>query len=1024
MAFSGADYFESKGDLFTRLESGEVYVASHKKGRLGCTLNRLPLIKKGDLEAVEEPLMHKIVTLNHELYKENPLFNESILLFTMFDSGRGVFPLVVGEHSPAELYLMERFEPCTLQGDGIVKEKQEEAQSILPVEKKTKTSSQGEAAKDKKIEEKKEEPAPCELLSSGVLKDAHGNPAGHIVALERINSTLIAVAVAPQGSVFGDPGSGIALVQLVEESVQQEKDAPKMVRFLKQISVEGLAGKDVIRSCPLDCSSSAITFGGVRAASFGQHVSFHWDKHLERLFIGLDVMSADDAQAQTAAVVVARIEYDEEELRIIQQQKTKESSKHSKKTVEKEQEPIIKRILHAKLFFEPIVSRVTLDEHVDYIVTQKGSRTRTVIDQLKTLWTGTHIPHLIVLRRDAYEKDKASLFALPLVSGKSFELGKERKKIMNDAGKVQKIAAKEGSPEYKKQAAFNEVKKKMLEDEAHKLLSEMQILDSTRGTLASVNQGVETFFFDTHPYTLEDRRLSLEAVNAYDLFTLQNEAANVGGGPLTGYIHDITIRGDSVEVTVYTQENTKEVYISRPLLNSDGMIEHWTLWRPLNFIENALPSDSVQTQRSYCDGQHAPCMVTIEQKDGVEVHKRVKNTNKSQEPLREFASKVNDEFKGHTMLGAREIVISQPYAEQEVVVCAYSTKQLAISSLDRYQKSESIVTYQFPCEMKSVRGIAVASVVDSKILFVGGYDGLYALIDPQGNGWPIERKINSLSIEECEAFSFVRIGNNTRIRSLISDGQFLYVLTNKTFERIDLLASSFCDDGEIVSNTLAASDSLPGHGARDIFLDCVVSDKLALLATTRGLFRSGDRLDIRDISDEASCSWVRINVPCQEGPIVQLVPLSSTGLATDCACYGGGELYVLNSYSGYNTTRVTRYHIADCSRNEVSAETVQLLPDRFMKNEETTFIRLNDYTNSLVVDGGSCLLVHPVIDARPSCLYRKEFSAEKTHGDVTRFTRNPLVFELAKDESIVSAALSIATGKILVTTTQGLRILE
>jgi hypothetical protein len=1049
-AFNVAEYFYTKGDISVRLSSGEVYVSSYQKGRLGCTLSRLPLIKKDETEASEEALMHKIATINHEQHKENPLFNARILSFDMFDSGRGLFPLMVGEHEPAKLYLMERYAPCTAQGEVIVKEKKEVAK---PEEKKAKKSSQDKSSQDKssqekkdaakKAEEKKEEPAPCELLSSDVLKDALGNDVGEIIAIEQINSAMVAVVVAPRGGIFGAPGSGIALVQIVEEAEKKDekqatkdpqhkdakKETPKMVRVLKQISVEGLTGKDTVRAYPLDCASPVVTLGGVSAAHFGQQVSLHWDKRLERLFIGLDVTSADSAQAQVAAVVVARIEHDEEEQQLVEQpkkQKNSEASKHSKngETVakEKEEEPKTKRILHAKLLFEPILSKVTLEEQVDYIVAHKGAQSHIMADELKTLWTGTQTPHLILLRRDLHTMDKGAVFALPLVSGKSFELGKKRKKVLNDAGKAEKITAKEGTPEHKKQVARNTAAQKALEAEALTLYRSMQKLDVTRGTLASVEQGVEELFFDTHPYTLEERRLSLEAVKAQDLFTLHSEAACVGGGTLNGYISDIAIHGDAVEVTVYTMDNIKEVYLSRPLLNVDGMVERWTLWRPLATVKNALSVGDTQTQRSYFDGQHDACAVSIEQKDGVAVHKRIKNADVSEEPLHMFASNVNELCKNQTMLGAREVVISQPYAEQEVVACAYSTKQLVISTLDRHQGVE-ISTFPFPCDMKSIRGIAVASV-ESKILFVGGYNGLYALVDACGNGWPLDKKINNLSADERAAFSFVRIGKGDRIRSLACDGQCLYILTNKTFERVDLMASTFGRDGEIVSTTLALCDALPDHGALDIFLDCVVSDKLALLATTRGFFRIDDNLDVRSVRDVSSCSWVRINVPCQEGPIVQLVPLSVTGLATDCARCGGGELYVLNSYAGYNTTRVTRYHVADCSRSEVSAETVQLLPDRFMKSEETTFIRLNDYTTSLAIDGGSCLLVHPGSDMKKSCLYQKEFPAEKSHAGAMRFARTPIKFELAENESIISAALSIATGKMLVTTTQGLRILD
>jgi len=1020
-AFVGTERFE---DISVQLSSGEVYVASRLQGRLGCTLSRLPLLKKDQTEIVEEALMHKIVTLNHEKDRENPLFNTSILSFTLFDSGRGFFPLMIGKSEPSTLYFMEHYKPCTVEGDVIVEEKKEQLSD--------------------NNEEKKEKPAPCEMLSSGVIKDAFGNNASMIVAIEQINATLIAVAVSPQGGTFGSPGSGIALVQLGEEIAQVdetvkkeskdgnlEKVEPKMVRVLKQISVEGLAGKDTVCAYPLDEKASLVTRGSMNTVSCGNHVSLHWDKRLERLFIGLEVKSSHDGQA--SAVFVARIEHDEEEV-VVPQETVKQaenqvgdkSHKKSKNSGDQEKIPEIKvkRILHTRLCIEPVVSqKIVLDTPCDYVVAHNGVRSAMTIQALKTLWTGVQTPYLIVLRRAFDTTDRSSLFAFPLVFGKSFELDKQRKKIVQNANATERITAKEGTFEYKDQVAKNEVRKKALEDEARAVHDKIKELDRTRGTLASVRKGVEEVFSDMHPYALEERRLSSEVQEQDDLFTLESEAACVGGGPLNGYVSDIVVQGDAVHVTIFTDDTTKEVYISRPLLNAAGMIERWTVWRPLATVKNTT-SDETRTQRTYFDGQHVPCTVSVEQKDGVVTHKRVKNADMAQEPLHEFATEVNELCKGQILLGAREVPIVSHCGEKETLVCAYSTKQLVISSVDRYQEIKAL-KFTFPCDIKSIGGIVVSSL-QSKILFVGGYNGLYALVDEQGNGLPCDKKIKDLSAEECARCTFVRVGNFDHIRSLVLDGQFLYVLTNKSLERINLSESTFGLNGESVLTTLTTCDALPDHGASDVFFDCVISDKLILLATTRGLWRSGDNLDMSVVGDTFSCSWVRIMVPCQEGPILQLVPVSVTGLPTDCARYGGGELYVLNSYIGYNSTRVTRFHIADCSgKRSVSDATVQLLPDRFMKNEETTFIRLNDYTTSLIVDSGSCLLLHPENnDEQPSCLYKKEFSAEKIHAGATRFARTPVAFELAKEESIVSVALSNTTGKIFVTTTQGLRILD
>jgi hypothetical protein len=57
-------------------------------------------------------------------------------------------------------------------------------------------------------------------------------------------------------------------------------------------------------------------------------------------------------------------------------------------------------------------------------------------------------------------------------------------------------------------------------------------------------------------------------------------------------------------------------------------------------------------------------------------------------------------------------------------------------------------------------------------------------------------------------------------------------------------------------------------------------------------------------------------------------------------------------------------------------------------------------------------------------LYQKEFPAEKGSTGAARFARKELPVELPEGASIISVALGAATGKIMVTTTRGLHVLD
>jgi hypothetical protein len=228
-----------------------------------------------------------------------------------------------------------------------------------------------------------------------------------------------------------------------------------------------------------------------------------------------------------------------------------------------------------------------------------------------------------------------------------------------------------------------------------------------------------------------------------------------------------------------------------------------------------------------------------------------------------------------------------------------------------------------PISCAEVSRVGLAASTTNGWLFVGGPGGVAVLSTAAGAGWNTVTGLASHFSGITSSMSFKRLGTITNVRTLACDGSFLYILTDDTLYRLPLTAANFSTAGAtaIAPTILARSTNFGGT-----FADVVISSKLALLATSNGLFRVGDGANIATVASEAAALWTEVSFntgisgaeAISLGAVERLVPV----FRADGSFATGGNLYVVRGGQNRFFGSVVRYNIANTSATVVSSGTV------------------------------------------------------------------------------------------------------
>ncbi len=449
-------------------------------------------------------------------------------------------------------------------------------------------------------------------------------------------------------------------------------------------------------------------------------------------------------------------------------------------------------------------------------------------------------------------------------------------------------------------------------------------LSTKHGTLANCHSLPADRFFQNYPHQLLGRGFTEAATNAEQVLTADNPAAMVGGGPLPlgddEQINDLFVYRDSVYAAL-----SSVIFMSQALFDEHGRIKNWTSWQRVVTSNDQIIAASRDVHDGLNGVARAPRFIYLTKSAAGEYAIKHGSWNSIVEhPL---LKKLNEEFP-------KEVGGIQELKEYGKILTALNKNKVVIIENNEI---ETIANEYINAIMPLSTALFLDNCCNERDLFVGGAQGLVAI---------------SLWKEQQPKQLHTVIGNYRHIRSLQCDDYYLYVLTNNTFDRIDLndIEQAFTSNKAIPICTLATPAAL--NMPFGSFADAIVSSKLGLLATSFGLFRVGNGCDITRVAvaSPADLAWTRVNLPemSEAGSIRQLLSITPPH-----ALARNGMLYVLAQSATANSSRVYRLSIADVDATQTPIDDATVLPinDCFVKGSPSFFIEFGSRRSFIATDG-------------------------------------------------------------------------
>ncbi|KKP36042.1 MAG: hypothetical protein UR26_C0001G0086 [candidate division TM6 bacterium GW2011_GWF2_32_72] len=600
------------------------------------------------------------------------------------------------------------------------------------------------------------------------------------------------------------------------------------------------------------------------------------------------------------------------------------------------------------LSFSPIVSDLNILTDADKIV---GATDANIISiyKVRTMKTSTYLKYLVLVGRVG-ENTNNKVFALPVVD-KRVTVGSN-------------LGASTGDPD--------------------------------NGKLANVNANpVNYYLSDSNRFIT--RGFSDLATAADQLYKHNDIQAMVGAGDAPGAINDIFIVEDGVFISCEDGEtDAAGIFSSQPIFDGRGVIASWSKWKRVagfsekinavaleqkygNFV--VMPYSDVTRNGASTQNVYRTKWGSLDTTNGMglllgELHIEYPQKNGGIQGFFDF-SKYTQGFTDPSLEGSLSLAVATGYEKISIIQTGKSedgtifypvvgndfltdkfvSNNGSLSGLDASLRSLITVSGG---QLEKIGSIVAAEVsrcaagTNSGWIFVGGSDGLAVLSKDNGAGWnTLSAGLQGFTID----MSFKRLGNYKNVRSLKSDGTYLYVLTDQTLDRIEMIPANFV--GTMPTRVTLATPENLGLDSYASFSDVCILGKLGLIATSRGLFRVANDSDIADqdlTSNELE--WVQILLPeslgtDSNGCITRLKFLSSfngiTNGTSEFSCEG--QVFVMNANITYHQSRIYRLYVKSTAYDEIENTTVQLLPDQFIKDVNTHFINFQDYRNYFTTDG-------------------------------------------------------------------------
>lgn len=775
---------------------------------------------------------------------------------------------------------------------------------------------------------------PANVLSVENIQDAQGSTSAGIVGIGATfagNSGAFAAVLPNAGGSFGNSGSGIAVINLQQMTIENNK-----VFIASQLAAN--PNSSLVTAVPFDLTSSFLTIGD-SATSMTNIVDLHWNSFLKRLYVTVQITGGAAGADGVRAIAVGQINNE------------------------------------GKLTFQPIApSSVFTAGANNEIVGSIGSSAQVSLSKVTTMHTTMGLDYLVVVGGNGSPSaTNNEVFVLPIVNTITY---------------------------------------------GNNVIADPVI----QGTLANVTATPTDIFANQEANTtLQWREITQAATTPQQIYTTSSAQARVGGGPLAaGSIIDLLVIKDAIYAVVGNAASASElpgIFYSQALFDAYGRINNWTPWQRVAGNANSMFGMFFDVQFgdiTFMTGSSSSLVQNVQrtqwgtgdaselQPMGQMLVEELPSAHGGIQGFFNFAQNTPGlvNISALVATGLNKVVL----VESGFTNGSGAFVPNAGSFVHNKQSIYNGVISPAPnAQVLSITGgalnnfgpiiaaeIGVDSINNNAWLFVGGDGGLIVLTNADGSGWNASSGLQSGFVGLPNNSAFKRIGNYKFVRSLIADNNFLYVLTDKQLDRIDLHASNF-GTGALVSTTVATTQIPAIFGAKGAFLSLVISGKFALLSTTQGLYRVGNNNDISSASSANDVGWTLVPVNEAAGSVSQLIALSGSGRSQDVARMGGGNIYALNGFVGFGKGQVNRFSIADVTNSAISDTTIQPIPDMTVKGINSYFKNFGTYANQFATDGSLNLY------SRNHELRRPSFLNSAQRGTVRNNVNIPLNIEPSAD---------------------------
>ena len=725
---------------------------------------------------------------------------------------------------------------------------------------------------------------------SGDVHDATGAVSSGVVDLTTNTTSHVFAAVKPNSGEFGQANSGIALLIRGTVDMKKKEDGAEEKKVTIQIFDE-LNANDGSMGTPealrLDPTSPALFINNNLAHIIQNHAAMHWDNVLQRLYIGLSVVANNGTTDGARSIAV------------------------------------VKFIENGAISLETIApDSAFASGNIDSIIGVIGANQQLSVNAISTMYTSTALNYVIIVGGNGNQSaTHNSVFALPLVNS-----------------------------------------------------------GDSKGTIAAKNAQPQNVFKDANVPRIIARTISEPATTPDEMTQATDIAAQVGGGILTaGPIVNIIVRNDTVFAFVGTENSsettTSGMYSSQAIFDVSGKITAWTQWQRAAGTTDTIFGATLNAFEGnfiLASGTDANTVNTI---------KKTVWSDGSPESLQPLTTILNTAFAGNSGIqGLQTFLPNTPGLQNIALLTAGGIGTVVLAQTGLRNSTNGIIMPTSGSDfnnMISFENGTITSDVNAKTvvisggelnnigpitaleigatptngwLFVGGSNGLTVLTQANGTGWnPTTQLSNNLTGLQ-NGMLFKTIGTYSFVKKLISDGDFLYVITHDKVDRINLTTSDFGTN--TLDITTMATIGVDGASAQGGFLDGIFSQACGIIATTDGLLRIGDNKDVRTITNESDAQWTPLAIGEHAGAPTELYGVTQTNRIQDITKNNGGHFYVLTANVGLNQSRINRFAVQPLgATNPMTSTTIQAFDDLFVKSIPSFLLSFGEFRSNFTTDG-------------------------------------------------------------------------